>query len=170
MNYNDIIIERPDNNTSTPEVPLPNTIMLVLTKFRNINQTVNLALKTAAEYNKLVILCIHKLNLSQYFVQTDIGFYPEWKKECKKQLLQHYIFKCREKAGYITELAKEEGIQTATYIRVNNFISSYLNILKKEKPSLVIMNRPLRPALFRKIFQSPADHLKLNAGCEVIEV
>jgi hypothetical protein len=170
MKYNGINIERPDNNAFTPKATVPKTIMLVLTKFRNINRTADLALKKASQYNKLVILCIYKLNLSQYFAETDIGFYPGWKKECEKELLRHYILRCREKAEPISELAKKEGIQTATYIRVGHFVLTRLNIIKKENPSLVITNRPLRPALFRRIFQCPADYLKLNAGCKVIEV
>lgn len=169
MKDHGIIIERLDNNAFTPKVPLLNTIMLVLTKFRNINKAVDLVLEKAEQYDKCVISYSSKINLAQYFVETDIGFYPSWKKECEHHLLKHFELLWKRKVESIAEIFRTKGLPAVTYVRAGNFVMSCLDIIQKEKPSLIVTTRSHKPNWLRGLFDSVANRLTSQTTCPVIE-
>jgi hypothetical protein len=171
MKDHGIIIEKPETKPYKTQASVsPKRVMLALSSYSHSDKMIRTALENAKYNNRLVIVYAININPSEYFVGTDIGFYPEWKKECIKDLFRQYILRCRGKIHYIANQAMAEGIQTETFIRIGRFVPICLNVIKTEKPFLVITKRPLGPALFRRIFHSPADRLIRRAGCEVIEV
>lgn len=145
------------------------TVMLVLSTFRQSDKAVELALQMASEGKDLVVVQVADMNLARYFVGTDIGLDPDLKDSCEKDLLKRHEAQNRVKAEEIVNRAAALGIRARSVVEVGRFALVCLEVVKREKPEVIITTRSKRPHWARKFFGSPVDHLIAEAGCRVIE-
>ena len=145
-------------------------VMLALSAFKRSNRAIDMALEKASRCKRLVIVYGCNVNLGLYFMETGIGLYPKLKEQCEKELLAEFEQQWRAKVEAIAKRARAQGIQVVAYVRKGRFTSLCLEVIEKEKPSLVVTTRPRRPTWLRNLFGSPVDYLISHAGCPVIEV
>ena len=144
-------------------------VMLALFTFRHTDRAVDVALEKAIQRKRLVIVYGRNVNLGLYFMESGVGLYPNLKEQCEKELLAEFEQQWKEKVEVIANKARAQGIQVVTYVHAGRFTSLCLEIIKKEKPSMIVTTQSHRPAWVRNLFGSPADHLASHAGCQVIE-
>ena len=145
-------------------------VMLALSTFKYFDKAIEAAIEKASQCKKLIIVYGHEVSLWLYFLETDIGFYPCWKEQCEKELLTEIHQQWEQKIEAIANRARAENLQVITYVRAERFRTLCMEVVKKEKPSLIITKKNLRPAWFRRFFGSPADYLASHTECSVIEV
>ena len=145
-------------------------VMLALSTFKYFDKAIEAAIEKASQCKKLIIVYGHEVSLWLYFLETDIGFYPCWKEQCEKELLAEIYQQWAGKVEGIANRARAENLQVITYVRTERFRTLCMEVVKKEKPSLIITKKNLRPAWFRSFFGSPADYLASYTECSVIEV
>ena len=144
-------------------------VMLALSKFRQSEKAVDIAIEKAKDGGHLVIVYIVDVNLARYLIGTDIGIYPEIQDSFEEDLLERYKKEGAEKVEAIMRKAKESDISVKTYVDIGRFAYRTLEIVEKEKPSLIITTRSNRPKWVRKLFGSPVDQLIERAKCPLIE-
>lgn len=145
------------------------SIMLALSTFRQSKKAIDLALAKAKEGKNLTIVFVVDVNLARYFIGTDVGIYPALKEKCEEEVLQQHRDQAEEEVSVIVKIAEDYGINVKTYISTGRFALECLEIIKKERPELVITTRSERPNWVKRFFGSPVDYLIANAGCPVME-
>ena len=143
--------------------------MLALSTFRQSKKAIDLALAKAKEGKNLTIVFVVDVNLARYFIGTDVGIYPALKEKCEEEVLQQHRDQAEEEVSVIVKIAEDYGINVKTYISTGRFALECLEIIKKERPELVITTRSERPNWVKRFFGSPVDYLIANAGCPVME-
>jgi len=156
-----------ENNA--PEGRRSGCVMLALSTFRQSDHAVDLAIEKAREFGRLVVVHVADMNLARYFIETDIGLYPELKEKCEAEVLREHEQQGREAVRAIAEKAEAEGIEVTSCVRVGRFALVCLEVVIEEKPDVIVTTRSKRPAWVRRFFGSPVDHLIAEAGCPVIE-
>jgi len=142
---------------------------LALSTFRRSEDAIAVALEKAAACKELVVVYVADVNLARYLIGTDVGLYPELKEKCEQELLEEHRQKGKEEAESIAARAETQGIRTVSYVLVGRFALVCLEIVEKERPSLIVTTRSRRPTWVKKLFGSPVNHLIAHAGCPVIE-
>lgn len=145
-------------------------VMLALSTFKYSDIAIEAAIEKASEGKKLVIVYGHEVNLWLYFLETDVGFYPCWKKQCEEELLAEIHRKWEGRIEDITNRARAKNLKVITHVQAQRFRTLCMEVVKKEKPSLIIIKKNLRPAWFRRFFGSTVDYLASHIECSVIEV
>ncbi len=145
-------------------------VMLALSTFRRSDAAIDLALERAADVGRLVIVYVADKNLARYFVGTDMGLYPGLKEKCEEELLREHEQAGREHVGEIAALARERGLDAASYVERGRFAVVCLEVAARECPSLVVTTRSDRPHWVKRFFGSPVDYLTQHVGCPVEEV
>jgi len=167
----DLNFEKPQvNSQAITALDSTRPVMLALSTFKYSDKAIEAAIEKANQCKKLIIVYGHEVNLWLYFLETDIGFYPCWKEQCEKELLAEIHQQWKGKIEDITNRVRAENIQVITYVRAERFRTLCMEVVKKEKPSLIITKQNLRPAWFRRFFGSPADYLASHTECSVIEI
>jgi nucleotide-binding universal stress UspA family protein len=144
--------------------------MLALSTFRKSEKAVDTAIEKSRYVKKLMVVYIADVNLARYLMDVEHGLIPGLKETCESDLLQQHEKAGREQAAAIAEKAKGEGIEVKTYVQVGRFAIVCLEVVQKEKPSLIVTVRSKRPEWVRKFFGSPVDELVAKAGCPVIVI
>lgn len=144
-------------------------VMLALSTFKHSDSAIDTALKKASQCKRLIIVYGRNVNLGLYFMESGVGLYPDLKEQCEKELLADYEQRWKEKVEVIADRARTQGIQVVTYVHAGRFTSLCMEVIEKEKPSLIVTPRSHRPAWVRGVFGSVADRLASHAGCPVIE-
>ena len=158
------------NSHQASAIASTSPVMLALSTFKHADIAIDTALEKASRCQKLVIVYGHNVNLGLYFMESGVGLYPDLKEQCEKEILSDYEQQWKEKVEVIADRARAQGIQVVTHVHTERFISLCLEVIEKEKPSLVITVRPHRPNWLRGLFGSAADRLASKAACSVIEV
>lgn len=169
----DLNFEKPrprDDSRTVTVFGSTNPVMLALSTFKYSDKAMEIAIEKASQFKKLVVVYGREVNLWLYFLETDIGFYPSWKEQCEKELLAEIHQKWEQKVEDIANKARAENLEVTTYVRAGRFGTLCMEVMKKEKPSLIIIKKNLRPAWFRRFFGSPVDYLASHIECSVIEV
>ena len=167
----DLNFEKPEaNSQATKAFDSRGPVMLALSTFKHFDKAIEAAIEKARRCKKLIIVYGHEVSLWLYFLETDIGFYPNWKEQCEKELLREIHHQWAGKVEGIANRARAENVQVTTYVRAERFRTLCMEVVKKEKPSLIITKKNLRPAWFRRFFASPVDYLASHIECSVIEV
>lgn len=162
--------EKPDGDSqAATAIASTSPVMLALFTFRHTDMAVDVALEKAMQRKRLVIVYGHNINPGLYFIETGIGLYPNLKEQCEKELLTEFEQQWKEKVETIANRARAEGLQVVTYVRAERFASLCSEVIKKEKPFLVVTTRTRGPAWVRGLFGSSKDHLLSHAECPVIE-
>lgn len=144
-------------------------IMLALSTFRQSEEAVELAIQKAKEGKNLIVAFVVDVNLARYFIGTDLQLYPELRVKSEEDILKEHRRQADEKAAFVARAAEDQGINVRTYISTGRFALECLEVVKKEKPELIITTRSRRPDWVKRFFGSPVDYLIANAGCPVVE-
>jgi nucleotide-binding universal stress UspA family protein len=147
----------------------PGPVMLALSTFRRSDQAVRTALDRASECGRLVIVYVADVNLARYMVGTDVGLSAGLERQCEEEVLAEHEREGREHVAEIEDLAREAGLAVTSEVRVGRFGLVAMEIVERERPSLIVTTRADRPAWVRRFFGSPVDHLIASAGCPVVE-
>jgi nucleotide-binding universal stress UspA family protein len=142
-------------------------VMLALSTFRKSEEAVETAIEKSRESKKLMIVYVVDINLSRYFVGAEHGLSPDLKDICETDLLRKHEKVGRELAAAIAKKARKEGIKVTVDVRVGRFAHVCLEVVSKEKPSLIVTTRSKRPQWIKKFFGAPVDDLVAKAGCPV---
>jgi nucleotide-binding universal stress UspA family protein len=143
--------------------------MLALSTFRRSERAIDLALRDAAEYRRLVVCYVADVNLARYLVGQDLGLFPELEKQSEQETLREHEEEGRRAAAVIAERAAAGGIEAIVYVRVGRFAEVCLEVVRKERPCHIVTTRSRRPEWVRRFFGSPVDRLRTQAGCPVVE-
>ena len=157
------------NSQKATAIASTGPVMLALSTFKHSDSTIDTALKKASQCKRLIIVYGRNVNLGLYFVESGIGLYPNLKKQCEKEILADHELQWKERVEAIADRARTQGIQVVTYVHAGRFTSLCLEVIEKEKPSLIVMPQSQRPDWLRSILGYPANHLASQAGCPVIE-
>ena|GEM_PF-2959777 len=157
------------NSQEATAIASTSPVMLALSTFKHSDSAIDTALKKASEYKRLVIVYGHNVNLGLYFMESGVGLYPNLKEQCEKELLSEYEQQWKEKVEAIANKARAQGIEVVTYVHAERFTSLCVEVIEKEKPSLVVMRRFHKPDWLRGLFGSVADRLASQTRCLVIE-
>jgi len=144
-------------------------VMLALSTFRRAESTVNTAIGRATACGELVLVYVVDVNLARYFIGADIGMYPHLREKCEDELLKEYEEEAQREVKKIFEKARAQKLEVRTYVETGRFALVCLDVVKKERPSLIVTRRSHRPEWVKKFFGSPVDNLIAEAGCPVIE-
>ncbi|MGO9312851.1 MAG: universal stress protein [Syntrophobacteraceae bacterium] len=154
------------------EVTMANTmegcVMLALSTFRKSEVAVHTAMQNAKRTRKLCVVFVADLNLAGYFIATEIP--PAY-----KEMYEAEILKLDERVGlaHVEEIgaeARREGIEMKAVVKIGRFAVVCLDLVKEEKPSMIVTTRSQRPEWVRRLFGSPVDALIEKAGCPVLVV
>jgi nucleotide-binding universal stress UspA family protein len=63
-----------------------------------------------------------------------------------------------------------EGIEMKSVTKIGRFALVCLDVVKQEKPSLIVSTRSKRPEWVKRVFGSPVNELIEKAGCPVLVV
>ena len=143
-------------------------VMLALSTFRKSEAAVQTAIEKAKITRKLFVAFIADMNLARYYIATEVS--PR-----DKEMYEAEILKLDEKEGLakvkkIAATACLEGIEMNSLVTIGRFGIVCLDVVKKEKPSLIVTTRSNRPEWVKKIFGSPVNELVDKAGCPVLVV
>jgi nucleotide-binding universal stress UspA family protein len=143
-------------------------VMLALSTFRKSEAAVHTAIEKAKGTRKLCVVFVADMNLARYYIGAEVP--PEM-----KEMYEAEILKLDEKKGlaHIEEIAAKvrlEGIEMKSVAKIGRFALVCLDVVKQEKPSLIVTTRSQRPEWVKKIFGSPVNELIKKAGCPVIVV
>jgi nucleotide-binding universal stress UspA family protein len=144
--------------------------MVALSTFRQSEKAIDTAFAESREVKKLVIHYVADVNLGHYFVDVDHGLIPDFMGTCESDLLQKHEQAGGKYVAAIVERAKKEGIDAKVHITLGRFALVCLDIIQKEKPSLIVTTRSKRPEWVKKFFGAPVDDLIAKAGCPVTVV
>ena len=144
-------------------------VVLALSTFRRSDHAVERALAEAAEGGPLVVVYVADRNLARYMVGTDLGWFRDLEETCEKELLAEHEEDGRRHVDEITRRAAEQGIETASHVRVGRFAKVVLEVIEGISPRLIVTTRSHRPHWVRRFFGSPVDDLIESAGCPVVE-
>ena len=145
-------------------------VMLALSTFRKSEKAVDAALEKARKVKKLMVVYVADVNLARYLVDATYGLFPGLKESCESEMLVQYQYAGRGYAAEVADRANKEGIAVKTDVRIGRFAVVCLDVVRREKPSLVVTVRSKRPEWVKKFFGSPVDELIAKAGCPVTVV
>jgi nucleotide-binding universal stress UspA family protein len=85
------------------------------------------------------------------------------------------LLKLHVKAGrghlqIIAERARLEGIETKEIVQIGRFAAVCLDLVEREKPSLILTTLSHRPEWVRTFFGAPVNELIEKTGCPVMVV
>lgn len=145
-------------------------VMLALSTFRISEKAIAVAIDKSREAKKLMVVYVADINLARYLVDVDLGLFGELKESFESEMLEKHEKEGREHVETIAEKAVKEGIEVKTRVEVGRFALVCLDVVEKEKPSLIVTTRSRRPEWVKKFFGAPVDDLIEKAGCPVVAV
>jgi nucleotide-binding universal stress UspA family protein len=145
-------------------------VMLALSTFRKSENAIDSAIARAREGKKLMVVYVADVNLARYFIGAEHGVTSTLKDICEADLLKQHKEVGLKHVGEIAEKAKREGIEVKTHVQIGRFAIVCLEIVQKEKPSIIVTTRSRRPEWVKKFFGAPVDELIAKATCPVVVV
>jgi nucleotide-binding universal stress UspA family protein len=143
-------------------------VMLALSTFRKSEAAVHTAIEKAKSIKKLCVVFVADMNLARYYIGAEIS-------PAIKEMYEAEILKLDEKEGlaHVEEIAAKvrlEGIEMKSVVKIGRFALVCLDVVKQEKPSLIVTTRSQRPEWVKRVFGSPVNELIKKAGCPVLDV
>ncbi len=145
-------------------------VMLALSTFRKSEKAVDTAIQKAKNIKKLLVVFVADVNLARYFIGAEHGPWPDLKEMCEADLLKLHEKEGRGYVELIAEKARLDGIEMKAIIQIGQFAVVCLDLVKQEKPSLIVTTRSRRPEWVKRFFGAPVNELIDKAGCPVIVV
>ncbi len=142
-------------------------VMLALSTFRKSEKAVFTAIQRAKEVGKLLVVYVADVNLARYFIGAEHGLSHDLKDSCEADLLKLHEKEGREHVEEIAAKARLEGIEMKSVVEIGNFSVVCLDLVEKEKPSVIITTRSQRPEWVKKFFGAPVSKLIEKAECPV---
>ena len=108
------------------------------------------------------------MNLARYYIGAEIS-------PAMKEMYEDEILRLDEKEGlsHVEEIAAKvrlEGIEMKSVVKIGRFALVCLDVVKQEKPSLIVTTRSQRAEWVKRVFGSPVNELIKKAGCPVLDV
>ena len=144
--------------------------MLALSTFTKSEKAIDTAIEKARGVKKLMVVYVADINLARYLVDVDLGLYGELKETVESEILEKHEKEGRKHVETIAEKAGKQGIEVKSHIQVGRFALVCLDIVQKEKPSLIVTTRSKRPEWVKKFFGAPVDDLIAEVTCPVVVV
>ena len=144
--------------------------MLALSTFRKSELAVHTAIQKAKSIGELLVVFVADVNLAQYFIGAEHGLHEDLERSCEADLLKLHE---KEGRGYVAEIAAKaelEDVEMKAIIEVGPFADICLDMIEKEKPSLVVTTRSQRPAWVKRFFGAPVTDLIEKANCPIMVV
>ncbi len=145
-------------------------VMLALSTFRKSEKAVDTAIQKAKNIKKLLVVFVADVNLAQYFIGAEHGLWPDLKEMCEADLLNLHVKEGRGHVEIIAAKARLEGIGMKAIVQIGQFAAVCLDLVKQEKPSLIVTTRSQRPEWVKRFFGAPVSELIEKAGCPVMVV
>jgi len=145
-------------------------VMLALSTFRKSEKAVDTAIQKAKSTGKLFLVFVADVNLARYFVGAEHGLSPHLKDTCEADLLKLHEKEGRERVEEIAAKARSEGLEIKAVVEVGRFANICLDLVNREKPSLIVTTRSQRPDWVKRFFGAPVSELVEKAGCPVLVV
>jgi hypothetical protein len=120
---------------------MQNCVMLALSTFRKSEKAVDTAIQKAKSTKKLLVVFVADVNLARYFVGAEHGLWPDLKEMCEADLLKLHE---KDGRGHVQEIAAKaqlESIEMKAIVQIGRFADVCLDLVKKEKPSLIVTTR-----------------------------
>jgi nucleotide-binding universal stress UspA family protein len=152
-----------------PPAPDGGPVLLALSTFRRSDEAIRVALDRAVGPGRLVIVYVADVNLARYMVGTDVGLSAGLERKCEEEVLAEHEREGRQHVAEIEELAREAGVEASSEVRIGRFGLVSMEVVGRERPSLIVTTRSERPHWVRRFFGSPVDYLMASAGCPVVE-
>ncbi|MBM4046870.1 MAG: universal stress protein [Planctomycetes bacterium] len=143
--------------------------MLALSTFRQSEKAVALALEKGAQCGGLVIVNVADVNLARYVIGSELELLPGLQDKCEEDLLKEHAQRAQAQVEALAAQAKARGIPVKTHAQIGRFGLVCMEVIRQEKPSVVITTRTRRPRWVKRLFGSPVDYLVAHAGCPVVE-
>jgi nucleotide-binding universal stress UspA family protein len=143
-------------------------VVLALSTFRKSEKAVDTAIQRARSTGKLLVVFVADINLAQYFMAAELPLFM--KEMCEADILKQHEQEGHEHVQMIAARAKLEDIETKSIIQVGEFAAVCLDVVKQERPSLIVTTRSQRPGWVKKVFGAPVSELIEKAGCPVLVV
>jgi nucleotide-binding universal stress UspA family protein len=143
-------------------------VMLALSTFRKSEKAVDTAIEKAKGVKKLLVVFVADVNLAQYFIGAELS--PAMREMCEVDVLKLHEKEGRENVERIAARAMVHDIELKSLIQVGQFAAVCLDLVKQEKPSLIVTTRSQRPEWVKKFFGAPVNELIEKAGCPVMVV
>ena len=143
-------------------------VMLALSTFRKSEAAVHTAIEKAKSIRKLCVVFVADMNLARYYIGAEIP-------PAMKEMYEEEILKLDEKEGlaHVEEIAAKarlQGIEMKSVVKIGRFALVCLDVVKQEKPSLIVTTRSQRAEWVKRVFGSPVNELIKKAGCPVLDV
>ncbi len=143
-------------------------VMLALSTFRQSEAAVEIAIQEARSLRKLCVVFVADENLARYYIVSEIP-------PAMKEMYEAELLKLDEKEGLarieeIAARARLESIETKSVVKIGRFALVCLDVIRQERPSLIVTTRSQRPEWVRRFFGSPVNVLIEKAGCPVVAV
>jgi len=145
-------------------------VMLALSTFRKSEKAVYTAVQKAKSTRKLFVVFVADVNLARYFVGAEHGLSPQLKDTCEADLLELHEKEGRERVEEIAAKARLEDIEMRAVVQVGRFAHICLDLVNREKPSVIVTTRSQRPDWVKRFFGAPVNELVEKAGCPVLVV
>ena len=145
-------------------------VMLALSTFRKSEKAVDTAIQKAKDTKKLVVVFVADVNLARYFIGAEHGLWPDLKETCEADLLKLHVKEGRGHVAIIGTKARLEGIEMKAIVEIGQFAAVCLDLVKQEKPSLIVTTRSQRPEWVKRFFGAPVNELIEKADCPVMVV
>jgi nucleotide-binding universal stress UspA family protein len=145
-------------------------VMLALSTFRKSEKAVDTAIQKAQSTKKLLVVFVADVNLARYFIGAEHGLLPDLKEMCEADLLKLHVKEGRGHVEIIAAKARSEGIEMKAIVQIGGFATVCLDLVKQEKPSLIVTTRSQRPEWVKRFFGAPVNELVEKAGCPVMVV
>jgi nucleotide-binding universal stress UspA family protein len=158
------------NPPETENKTMEGCVMLALSTFRRSKKAIEVALEKCQETKKLMVVYVVDINVARYLVGVEEEFFLGLKETVESEMLEKAEKDARDHVATIAEKAKKEGIQVKTLTQIGRFAVVCLDVVKKEKPSVIVTTRSKRPEWVKKFFGAPVDELIAKAGCPVLAI
>lgn len=145
-------------------------VMLALSTFRKSEKAIEVAIEKSRAMKKLMIVYVADVNLARYLVDVDLGLFGDLRESVESEVLKRHEKEGWEHVKEIVEKAGKEGIEAKTHVQVGRFALICLEVVEKEKPSVIVTTRSDRPAWVKRFFGAPVDDLIAKAACPVMVV
>jgi nucleotide-binding universal stress UspA family protein len=145
-------------------------VVLALSTFRKSERAIDTAIQKAKSTGKLLVVFVADIDLANYFLGAEAEVLPALKEMCEADILKRNQEEGNNHVQMIAARARLENIETRSIIQVGEFAAVCLDVIKQEKPSLIVTTRSQRPEWVKKVFGAPVRELIEKAGCPALVV
>lgn len=145
-------------------------VLLALSSFRHNEQQIQYALDLCRQEGaELLTLFVVDVNLARYFAGTGVMAGTSLREQMEQGLMDDQVRQAQDVIDRVRQLAAEQEVSCRSVLKVGRFAVEARALVAAEGPQVMVVTRARRPEWLRKLFGSPVDSLRKDAGgsCEV---